>query len=133
MSEENVEALRAVVEAVNRRDLDALSALLASDVVIVPVRAAVEGNTSYRGHDAAATWFAALDESWETMRASVERFKDAGNCVLAIGRLRGRGRESGVRIDVEAAAVARFVNGRVAYLRLTTDIAQAVSEAGPSD
>jgi ketosteroid isomerase-like protein len=133
MSGGNVEILRAVIEAVNRRDLEALSMLLAPDVEIVPIRAAVEGNTAYAGRNAAADWFAALEDSWETLAASADRFREGGNCVLAIGRMRGRGRGSGVPIDVEAAAVARFRGGRVTHLRLTTDVAKAIETAGLSE
>ena len=133
MSDGNVETLRAVIEAVNRRDLDALSTLLAPDVEIVPMRAALEGNTAYAGRDAAAEWFAAMDDSWETMTASAERFRDGGDCALAIGRFRGRGRGSGVPIDVEAAAVARFRGGRVTHLRISTDVAKAIDAAGLSE
>jgi len=133
MSDGKVETLRAVIEAVNRRDLDALSKLLAPDVEIVPIRAAVEGNTAYAGQDAAAEWLAALDDSWATMTAAVERFRDGGNCVLGVGRVRGCGRESGVQFDVEAAAVARFRGGRVTYLHLSTDVAKAIDEAGLSE
>jgi ketosteroid isomerase-like protein len=133
MPDGNVEILRTVLEAFNRRDLDALSALLAPDVEIVPIRAALEGNTAYAGRDAAAEWFAALDESWETMTASAERFREGHDCVIAIGRAQGRGRESGVQIDVDAAAVARFRGGLVTHLSISTDVATAMEAAGLSE
>ena len=42
MSQENVEALKAAMEAFNRRDGSGFDALLAEDAEIVPVRVAVE-------------------------------------------------------------------------------------------
>src|SRR4051794_16903823 len=45
MLDGKVETLRAVIEAVNRRDLDALSKLRAPDVEIVPIRS---GGRQYR-------------------------------------------------------------------------------------
>jgi hypothetical protein len=45
-----VETMRAAMAAFNRRDGEALGAVLAEDAEIVPVRAAVDG-TVYRGPD----------------------------------------------------------------------------------
>jgi hypothetical protein len=51
--ERRVETMRAAMAAFNRRDGEALGAVLAEDAEIVPVRAAVDG-TVYRGPDAGA-------------------------------------------------------------------------------
>jgi len=47
--------MRAAMAAFNRRDGEALGAVLAEDAEIVPVRAAVDG-TVYRGPDAGAQY-----------------------------------------------------------------------------
>ena len=129
MSPRDVETVYTLVDAGNRRDVEALSALLAPDVEIVPMRAALEGSTSYRGPAAAKQWFAALEDSWEGLTAEIEEVRAAGDCVVALGRIRGRGRESGVDIDVEAALLARFRNGLVAYFRIYTDRSAALEAA----
>ena len=107
MSQENVESMRAMVEAFNRRDLEVLKALFVADAEIVPVRAAMEG-TVYRGPDAAEQWVAAVDASWEQLHVEIEEERDSGDRVLGLGRIHGRGRQSGAPIDVEAASVAYF-------------------------
>jgi N-glycosylase/DNA lyase len=48
MPEENVEQLHRALEAFNRRDGAGFDALLTLDAEIVPVRAALEGNTWWR-------------------------------------------------------------------------------------
>jgi ketosteroid isomerase-like protein len=131
MSEENVESVRAVVEAFNRRDVKALEAFFATDAEIVPVRAAFEG-TSYGGPDAAKQWVAAVDESWEELLVEIEETRDGGDRILALGRIRGQGRESGARIDVEAASVAYFRDGLITALHNYTNLAAAVEAAGLS-
>ena len=88
MSQENVELVRAALEAFNRRDGAAFDALLASDAEIVPVRAAVE-RVSYQGADAGSQYCAAVDERWESARWEVEDIRDDGNWVLALGHIRG--------------------------------------------
>jgi hypothetical protein len=50
---ENVETMRAAIEAFNRRDSKSFGAFLAADAEIVPVRSALEG-VVYRGPDAAS-------------------------------------------------------------------------------
>jgi ketosteroid isomerase-like protein len=132
MSEENVESMRAVVEAFNRRDVKALKALLATDAEIVPVRAAVE-DTIYGGPDAAEQWVAAINESWEELFVEIEEARDGGDRVLALGRIRGQGRESGAPIDVEAASVAYFRDGLITALHNYTNLAAALEAAGLSE
>jgi ketosteroid isomerase-like protein len=125
MSSKNVESMRAVAEAFNRRDVEGLERLLADDVEIVPIRAAVEAGTVYLGPDAVAQWYAAVDASWDELRAEVEDLRDGGDRVLASGRIRGRGRESGAVIDVEAASVAHFRNGLITRLQHYSNRAEA--------
>jgi ketosteroid isomerase-like protein len=117
--------MRAVVEAFNRRDVEMLEPLLAPDAEIVPIRAALE-ETVYQGPNAAAQWYAAVDGSWEGLSVEVDEIRARGDLVLGLGRIRGRGRESGVAIDVEAAAMARLRNRQITHLRIYTERAQAL-------
>ena len=129
MSQENVESVRAAADAFNRRDEEAFRALTADDVELVPIRAALEG-TVYRGPDAVARWWAAVDDSWEDLTVEIEEVRDAGDRVLALGRIRGRGRGSGAAIDVEAAALAEFRDGLITRWHNYTDRASALEAAG---
>jgi ketosteroid isomerase-like protein len=127
--DENAEIGRAVVDAFNRRDVKALEALLAQDAEIVPIRAAVEG-TVYRGPNVAGRWFSEVDASWEDLTVTVDEVRATADGGLLLGRVRGRGRGSGATIDVEAAAVARLRNGLITHLRIYTDRAKALEDAG---
>ena len=90
MSQENVEAMRAAVDAFNRRDGNAFGALLAEDAEIVPVRAALEG-TVYWGRNAGTEYCAAVEASWENLAWEAEEIRDAQSWVLALGWIRGSG------------------------------------------
>ena len=129
MSSEKVEAVRAAVDAFNRRDGEAFGALLTEDAEIVPVRAVLEG-TVYRGLDAASQYCAAVDESWDSLRWEVEEMRDGDTWVLALGRIHGRGRGTGAAIDVRAGWVARFRDGLVASFRTYADRADALAAVG---
>jgi ketosteroid isomerase-like protein len=133
MSQENLERLRAGVAAFNRRDVEAFEALIADDVEIIPIRAALEGGTAYRGPGAVARWYAAVDESWEDLQVEIEEMRDGADRVLGLGRIRSRGRGSGVAIDVEVAALARFRDGLIVRLRIYSNRAEAAEAAGMSE
>jgi ketosteroid isomerase-like protein len=125
MSQSNVEIMRAAIEAFNRRDDEAFGAFLTNDAEIVPVRAALEG-TVYRGPDAATQYCAAVEESWENLRWEVEEVRDGGTWVLALGRIRGRGRGSGAVIDARGAWLARFGDGSITNFRTYPDRGEAL-------
>ena len=130
MSRENVEVMHSVLDAFNRRDVEALGALLAPDAEIVPMRAALESNAAYRGPNAAADWFAAVEEAWVELSGEVERTRKVGDRVIAFGRLRGHGRGSGAAIDVEATAVAHFRAGLITRLQIFTNREAALEAVG---
>jgi ketosteroid isomerase-like protein len=129
MSEENVEAMRAAMEAFNRRDGEAFGSFLATDAEIVPVRAALEG-TVYRGPTAASQDCRAVDDRWENLRWEVEEIRDGGDWVLALGRINGRGRESGAEFNARAGWVARFRDGQVTDFHTYADRDEALEAVG---
>ena len=57
MSQENVELFYRAMDAFNRRDLDALLALMDDDVELVPRQVALEGESSFRRHDGVRRWW----------------------------------------------------------------------------
>jgi ketosteroid isomerase-like protein len=132
MSRENVDVVWAAMDAFNRRDGEGFGALLASDAEIVPVRAAVEG-TVYRGPDAATQYCAAVEESWENLRWEIEEVRDGGAWVLALGRIRGRGRDSGAEIDARAGWVALLRDGLVTNFQTYADRDEALEAVGLSE
>jgi ketosteroid isomerase-like protein len=129
MSQENVEIMRAVIEAFNRRDGDGFGAFLAEDAEIVPVRAALEG-TVYRGRTAAMQYCTAVEKSWEDLTWEVEEIKDGDGWVLALGRIQGRGRGSGAAIDARGAWLARFTDGLITNFRTYPDRREALKAVG---
>jgi ketosteroid isomerase-like protein len=125
MSQENVEIVRAAIDAFNRRDGETFDALLATNAEIIPVRAALEG-TVYRGADAATQYCAAVEASWENLSWEVDEIKNGADWVLALGRIRGRGRGSGATIDTRGAWLARFHDGLVTHFRTYPDRSDAL-------
>lgn len=124
MPEERVELARRLIELFNRGDREGLKEITIDDAEIVPMRAALEG-TVYRGPNALDDFWAAIDESWETVQMVIDEISEHGNRVLAVGRLRGRARRTGMELDSPMAWVATFDEGQVASMRTYVSVAEA--------
>ena len=100
MSQENVEAFKRGLDAYNRRDLDALMETLDPDVEWHPALAVLLGGerTVFRGHQGVRESIQEEDEALATYQFEVSEIRDLGRRVLAIGRIRARGKASGVEI-----------------------------------
>lgn len=133
MSQENVETVRGLFRAFNRRDIAAFLERIDPDVEWVPIMAALEGRV-YRGHDGVKQWIEDLDEHWELFEVEAEEFRDLGDRVLALGCWRARGRVSGIGLDNEPGTwLLHFKAGEVVRLQTFTDRAEGIEAAGLSE
>jgi ketosteroid isomerase-like protein len=132
MSEENVRVMRTAMEAFNRRDGTGFDAVLANDAEIVPVRSALEG-TVYRGTGAGSQYCIAVEETWDDLRWEVEEMRVGAGWVLALGRIRGQGHDTGVAIDSKAGWLAHFRDGLITRFQTYANRAKAVEAVGLSE
>jgi ketosteroid isomerase-like protein len=95
----------------------------------VPVRAALEG-TTYRGPDAGTQYCMAVSQSWEDLRWEVEELRDGQGWVLAVGHIRGQGRDSGAAIDAKAGWLAHFRDGLITRFQTFANRKEALEAAG---
>jgi ketosteroid isomerase-like protein len=107
MSQENVESVRICIEAYRRGDYVGGSANLAPDVVWE-----VGQELPARGPAAVRELWERWDDEWEELETVAEELIDAGDCVVAAVRYRGRGRVSGVAVDDLLFEVHTFRDGR---------------------
>ena len=124
-----MEIARLMGEYFNSGDREAFGGLFAPDAEIIPLRAALEG-TVYRGPSSAADFWADTDESWETIGFDPDEIRDLGDRVLLIGRLRAKGRQTGVEVDSRMGVIATFANGKVTRFQTYATVAEALEAAG---
>jgi len=129
MSGDLVESARRAMDAFNAGDREALEALTAPNVEIVPMRFALEG-TVYSGENAVADFWQAIDETWEETRIEGREFDQRGEQVLITGRLRGRAKGTEVDVDSPMAWLLTFDDGMVARLRTYTSVPEARDALG---
>ena len=109
MSEENVEAVRNWVAAINAADSDRLIELADPEVDYLPYLAALAGESgAYRGHDGLRQYVRDLAEAWSSYEVEIHELEDFGDDVLMQGRLRGKGQSSGLHVDAEMAWLHTF-------------------------
>lgn len=129
MSQQNVETLKWVIEAYNRRDIEPLLETSDPEIEWYPFTAQVEGGEAYHGHEGLRQWWANLDAAFEEFEASVDEVRDLDDTVLALGQLRARFR-SGVSLDTEISWVVRFRDGLGVWGRAYQSHAEALEAVG---
>lgn len=132
MSEENVELLRRAVEAYNRRDVDALNAELHPEIEWHPALPGLlaSGNHAYTGHDGIARMFEDFGEVLDEIHFEYSDVHVRGNLVIAIGRIRTRGKASGAETVSRYANVAEVRDGKGIRITGYLDPDDALRDAG---
>src|SRR5713226_8566199 len=130
MSQDHVETAKRVMDAYNRRDVDAYVDCATSDFELFPVFVgAVEGG-SYRGREGIERVFEATRDALDDYRIVADEFRDLGDRVLMVGRAEGRGRASGVSVDAPFGSVVDFRDGKISRIRSFLDHGEALRAAG---
>jgi ketosteroid isomerase-like protein len=129
MSQENVEIARQLLELWNRGDQGAGRGFYDDSCEIVFSASWFPDPGAYRiGAEALDAWATFTDE-FEQVESGVDRVVEAGEQVVALTYVRGRGRASGAAVSAETAIVLTFREGKVARVELT-DRAEALEAAG---
>ena len=129
MSLEDVEIARRAFEVWNRGDTEAWIDAWDEQAEFHPMRAQLEGDP-YRGHEGLRRFVSDMSEEWDEVRFEVDEIQDAGELLVATGRVKARGRASGVNLDVPLALVGRLREGKVAYVRFYPDRDEAFEAGG---
>jgi ketosteroid isomerase-like protein len=130
VSEEDVEAFRRVIEAINARGADAELELLDPEVEFHEDPTFPEAKV-YRGRDELLRNFREFTESFEYYRFEIEDVRDAGDGkVIAVLREQARGRVSGVKVDRRSGWVSAFRDGRALSFEIYLDPADALKAVG---
>jgi ketosteroid isomerase-like protein len=129
VSTENVQIVRRLLEAFNDRDLDAMLAGVHPEAELQSLRAQLEGK-AYRGHEGVRQMLADFAEDWTFVRMDAKDFREADDQVVMLGRLRARGRASGVDLDVPIGIVWTLRDGKVVRAKTFSQQVDALRAAG---
>ena len=131
MSEENVQIVRAVFEALNRGDLDAALATAAPEAEIDMSRAA----GMERGIYTADQWRSVAQgflDTWESAQWEIAEYIDVGEHVVTpvMNRLRGR---AGIEVQARVTWLWTLRDGLIKRLAIYQERGEALEAAGLSE
>ena len=133
MSRDKVDVAKRMVDAYNRRDVDGLFAkLVTPDFEWHPGIVRALGGGGYRGREGVEKFAADTRENWEELQIIAGEFRDLGDRVLVLGRMKGRGKGSGVPVDQPFATILDFRGDRISRSRVYLDRAEGLRAAALS-
>ena len=131
MARGKVDVAERVVDAYNRRDVQALFAeLVTPDFEWYPALVRDLDGGVYRGRDGVERFAADTSENWEDLQNVAAEFRDLGDRVFVLGRLKGRGKGSGALVDQRYAGIFDFRGDRIWRYRVYFDHAEGLRAAG---
>lgn len=135
MSQENVEIVQRLVEAVNCGDADAFVALSSPDVEWQDATFFTDVSRSYRGRQQLRDWFTEIVVTpWEHFHGEVlETLDGPDNRVYSDAMLTARGRGSGIDTRQRAFQVFWIANGTIARREVFRHRSEALEAAGLSE
>jgi ketosteroid isomerase-like protein len=133
MSQENVEAVRAVYEEWAKGNFRAGGDLWDRRVVFVPA-AELPDTGDYFGLDGVTTFMRAFLQPWTNFTVTAEELIEAGDSVVVVARQRGAGRASGIVAEVgQQFQVWTFRGRMVIRFEAFRERAQALEAVGLSE
>ena len=132
MSEENVEIVRAALQAFTERDVDALVECFALDAEVRLPRNTLEGG-SYKGREGVERALRDAFETWEDILIDVQSIRAVGNQVVVLSRVTNVGRAETPTVEYESASVAILRNGKIVHMRPYASHRDALEAAGLSE
>ena len=135
MSQENVEAFRRAIEAMNRGDVEAVLALVESEVEWhMTIQALLGGEAAvYHGHQGVREYFRDMDEAFAEVHNDYPDVRDLGERVLALGSFRVRGKGSGAEVESRVGVVVEMRDGRATRVLTFLNPREALEAAGLSE
>jgi ketosteroid isomerase-like protein len=129
MSQENVEAVKRAVAAVNERDIDRYLANCTEDFELHTPFAPIGG--AYEGRAAVRRFFADIQDTSPDFRLDLEHVEAIGaDRVLAFLRTTASGRASGIATAYATTNVYDFINGKITRIRIFLDRQEALEAVG---
>jgi ketosteroid isomerase-like protein len=127
MSQELLEKIQIGHEGFSRGDLTEAKRNLSDDVEWGTTGAWPGLEGVYRGKDALDEWMQILHSEWDRFGVSLDEvIRDDGDVMVLAERLKGRGRESGIEVEMQVFSVYWAEGGKIVRRRSFTTRDQAL-------
>jgi ketosteroid isomerase-like protein len=132
MSQENVEIVMSLADALQRGDSAGALSVLDVDVEWHD-QAAIPGAEVHRGRDAVSRHFDQWFDAWEEIEYTPEELLDGGDRVVVVIRRRGKGKGSGVEVSDQVIHVYTVRSKKIVRFEGFSDKDEALAVAGLSE
>ena len=130
---ENTDAVRRVVDAINRVDLEGFADTVTEDFEIDFSNSRSPMSGMYRGRDQAQEFLRSFLEPWATLQFVAEDLIELQDGrLLQVGGVRGRGHGSGVEVEASGATLWTIRDSKVAAVKLYQSKDEALEAEGVS-
>jgi ketosteroid isomerase-like protein len=129
MSRESLDVVRAMYDAFNRGDTDAILEL-ADPAVSVEDHGVIDGAT-YEGRDGVVRFLAFQANAFNAQSAELEELVETGDEIVAVIRLRGEGPLSRIPLEGRFTHVWQIAGGMVRRLRVYASKQEALEALEP--
>jgi len=113
-----------LVDAYNGGERNSMLAMVDEDAVAVVPDTMPNGGT-YRGHAGIGAMLDSWEEAWDPFSVELGEVEDAGDAAIASVVQRGRGRASGVEVELALQWLVRERAGKLVYWRLCESVEEA--------
>jgi len=129
MSHQNLELVKAFFHAYNARNIEAVDRLLHPEAEITTLSTRA-GMPDHWRQGTTKRYFEQLDEAWTDLHVEVEDYRELGDCVVALGVLRGAGVSSHVEVARDFATVFVVRNSQIVLLETYDNWKAGLEAAG---
>jgi ketosteroid isomerase-like protein len=130
MSQENVKLVRAAFRAFERGEMDGVLRLCDENIEIIQDANLLGASGHQHGHAGVLEAFALWPDLWDDFRVEILRVHDSGDHVIVATVNRGRGKDSGVPVEMPFTFLFSIRTGKIAEWRLFMSEDQALKAVG---
>jgi ketosteroid isomerase-like protein len=131
MSQENVETVRDVLRRYGDQDIEGMLRGVHSEVEIDYSDSNAPDASVYHGHAACRAFVQGRYEDFEERSFDAVELIDAPpDAVIAVGRMRGTGRASGVAVEADSVTLWSLRDAKVSRIKLYQARAEALKAVG---
>jgi len=117
------------MRAWNRSDAETLVEMSAPEIEVMPVVGGAMTGTPYRGHEGIRQFVRDYDEVFEEFELEGDDVRGFDDRVAWLGRVRAKGRDSGVELDQPFGMAFEFRHGKAIRFRSFLDHEGALKAA----
>lgn len=125
----NVEIVRRAMDAMKHDDTQAMNDLAHADYEF-KTTSALPGAGVYRGLQSVMSFSRDFNDNWDTFSIEEQEVSDSGDTVVILGRVKAKGRSSGVALETSVGYVHTLREGKLARTQVFFDHGDAIEAAG---